>query len=184
MASEKERFLRWWKDTPGFDLCTLEQAIGAYLATYPGRVLPLVISLLKRHDGDEPMIGFNEFMREANCARVAPDACYESYKLSVQSIEAYWRNGLPPGGFIEAVLCNDLKEAFGRADLGNRFALFAIVSYCYNNIPGSVWGSREKFSATMDLSREQRAALVAGSEFPECPPVLRDPEEASHEAGS
>lgn len=49
----------------------------------------------------------------------------------------------PPGGFLQAVLCNDLKEAFVRADETNRNALFEIVTWLYNEAPSSCWGSPE-----------------------------------------
>lgn len=39
-------FLSWWKDDPGRSLCTLEQAIGAYLATFPARGPKLLVDLL------------------------------------------------------------------------------------------------------------------------------------------
>ena len=47
----EQRFRNWWKrDTPGFEVCTLTQAIGAYLSTYPGRILPLLVELLRTPD--------------------------------------------------------------------------------------------------------------------------------------
>lgn len=39
-------FLSWWQNDPGRKLCTLEQAIGAYLATFPARGIKLLIDLL------------------------------------------------------------------------------------------------------------------------------------------
>jgi hypothetical protein len=55
--------------------------------------------------------------------------------------------GYPTGDFVEAVLDNDLKEAFGRADIGNRFMMFDIVELCYNYIPSGCWGSPDKVKA-------------------------------------
>lgn len=56
----------------------------------------------------------------------------------------YVEERVPTGGFLEAVLCNDLKEAFGRADLENRRNLGAIVYWLYNSAPADCWGSPKK----------------------------------------
>lgn len=54
--------------------------------------------------------------------------------------------GTPPGSFLTAVLCNDLREACGRADDTNRHLLFEYVSWLYNNAPADCWGSEENFN--------------------------------------
>ncbi len=58
-------------------------------------------------------------------------------------MDRYVKNAIPPGGFLTAVLSNDLKEAFGRADDINLDHMKEIVVYCYNEIPSNCWGSRE-----------------------------------------
>ena len=60
------------------------------------------------------------------------------------AIDRYVADRCPVGGFLEAVLSNDLAESFGRADEENRANLFDIVKYCWNEIPGNCWGSRKK----------------------------------------
>lgn len=40
-------FYKWWKDDPERSLCTLEQAIGAYCSTFPGRLLALLVELIQ-----------------------------------------------------------------------------------------------------------------------------------------
>lgn len=58
---------------------------------------------------------------------------------------AWWIvDGLQPGGFLTAVLENNLSQAFARADSINRAAMFQIVSFLYNEAPGPCWGSPEK----------------------------------------
>jgi len=57
------------------------------------------------------------------------------------TIDNYVAHRLPPGGFVNAVLANNLSDAVGRADDGNRAALADIVSYCHWEIPGDCWGS-------------------------------------------
>src|SRR5262245_54748038 len=50
---------------------------------------------------------------------------------------------LPPGGFLTAVLSNNLREAIGRADDASAAGLPAIVKFLYNNAPSTCWGSEE-----------------------------------------
>ena len=59
------------------------------------------------------------------------------------SIDRYVNDKIPPGGFLCAVLSNDLFEAFARADSINRATMFDIVDYIYNNTPNICWGSPE-----------------------------------------
>ena len=73
-----------------------------------------------------------------------------------EGIDAYVTDGVQPGGFLEAVLENNLREAFGSADLNNRDALFDIVSYCYNKIPRECWGSPEKVKAWIERKEHDR----------------------------
>lgn len=61
------------------------------------------------------------------------------------AVQRYIENQIPPGSFLEAVLCNDLKSACACADHVNRHALFDIVSWFYNYAPSTCWGSPEKF---------------------------------------
>lgn len=51
----------------------------------------------------------------------------------------------PPGDFLRAVLSNDLKMAFGKADGTNQRYLFHIVNFLYNAAPMACWGSPEKY---------------------------------------
>ncbi len=51
---------------------------------------------------------------------------------------------IPPGGFIFAVLKNDLFEAIGRADFYNKQALHDIIKFVYNELPRDIYGSPEQ----------------------------------------
>ena len=62
----------------------------------------------------------------------------------IESLDRYVDHRVPTGGFLNAVLENDLREAFSRADFINRYCLFEIVSYCWNEIPAICWGSYGK----------------------------------------
>lgn len=61
-----------------------------------------------------------------------------------ESIDAYVATGRPTGGFLEAVLTNDLKESIARADERAIDNLPHIVAYLYNETPSGCWGSRER----------------------------------------
>ena len=65
------------------------------------------------------------------------------------AIERYVNQGIPPGDFLTAVICNDLYEAVGRADEENMANLPAYVHFFYNETPGQCSGSREKMVAWM-----------------------------------
>ena len=72
------------------------------------------------------------------------DDCYYVPSGIKESLGRYVMNHISPGGFLQAVLENDLCEAFERADLQNQAALFHIVKYIYNELPSDCWGSPEK----------------------------------------
>jgi hypothetical protein len=65
----------------------------------------------------------------------------------MSSILNYVNWGIPPGDFLTAVICNDLKEAVGRADDENLRNIPAYVAYFYNEAPSPCWGSEKKMRA-------------------------------------
>lgn len=65
------------------------------------------------------------------------------------AMQRYIDNGIEPGGFLTAVLCNDLMRAIGRADSINRGRIHDYVTWLYNNAPPSCFGSEEKVDAWM-----------------------------------
>ena len=67
----------------------------------------------------------------------------ESISLTIETIDNYVKYKYPPGGFVYAVLSNNLMEAFNRADSINTKYMKDIVSYVYNHIPMDCWGSKE-----------------------------------------
>jgi hypothetical protein len=74
----------------------------------------------------------------------------------------FWsvNDGIMPGGFLTAVLENNLSEAFGRADMHNSRILKEIVGYVYNRLPSKSWGSREK---VRELQAKAFAASAEGN---------------------
>ena len=65
----------------------------------------------------------------------------------LDNLKAYINTGRGVGGFLTAVLENDLKGAVDRADSHNRANLPAYVGYLYNQAPGGCWGSPENVKA-------------------------------------
>lgn len=63
----------------------------------------------------------------------------------------YVEYGIPPGGFLTAVLENNLSEACGRADDENLENLPAYANYLYNHVPTNAWGSPQKVSEWIGL---------------------------------
>jgi hypothetical protein len=59
------------------------------------------------------------------------------------ALDRYVNQKYLPGGFLMAVLSNDLFGAVGRADSENLAALPDIVKYVYNQMPANSWGSQE-----------------------------------------
>lgn len=74
----------------------------------------------------------------------------------IESLNAWGTIGRPTGGFLEAVLSNDLEEACARADYTNLWTLPAIVAYVYNELPGMCWGSPARVKEWPELLRKRR----------------------------
>lgn len=71
-----------------------------------------------------------------------PDLIEPRFK---DALQRYIEHGIPPGDFLCAVLCNDLREACGRGDAEALDNLPHIVSYLYNRCPAGCWGSEACF---------------------------------------
>lgn len=64
-----------------------------------------------------------------------------------EGAKRYVEKRIAPGGFLTAVLENNLVEACGRADLMNRNALHAWAQWLYMECPRGAWGSPEAVKA-------------------------------------
>jgi hypothetical protein len=51
--------------------------------------------------------------------------------------------GVMPGGFLQAVLRNDLVQAFARADAENTAAMREWAAFLYDDMPRGAWGSEK-----------------------------------------
>lgn len=67
-----------------------------------------------------------------------------------ESLIRYRDHGIEPGGFLSAVLENDLMGALGRADSYNRATIFQITQFVYNDMPSISWGSRKIVKSYLD----------------------------------
>jgi len=70
-------------------------------------------------------------------------------------LKRYVNDGIPTGGFLEAVLCNNLRLSIYNADEYNRATLPQILDYVYWEVPSGCWGSYgavEKWIAHRGLS--------------------------------
>jgi hypothetical protein len=76
-----------------------------------------------------------------------PEHMHEGTKMYVEK-------GLEPGGFLYAVLCNDLAAAFGKADEINFQRMSDWASWLWNEAPGACWGSKEKVNAWIEKHEE------------------------------
>ena len=65
------------------------------------------------------------------------------------AIDRYVKLGIHPGGFLEAVICNNFSGAVSRADEENMRNLPAYAAYFFNEVPFDCWGSREVMDAWM-----------------------------------
>jgi len=69
-----------------------------------------------------------------------PDHCREGMRLWIE-------NGIPPGGFLQAVLRNDFCGAIVRADSINEHHLRAYAQFLHYEAPPDCWGSEQKVIA-------------------------------------
>lgn len=121
----------WWKDgvqMVGNCGATLEGAVEKRIATWNYGPLPS---------------GF-------------PDAA-KCPKDIVESLTLYRDDGCPVGGFLDAVLANDLADAFGRGDVDNCAAMGHIVAWVYRYMPPKLWHSAERVKAHIARMEEARA---------------------------
>lgn len=70
---------------------------------------------------------------------------YESIpEHTKMALRMYVEEGYMPGGFLTAVLCNDLFRAVDHADSETAAALVQIVKFIYNRVPNTAWGSAQQ----------------------------------------
>lgn len=86
-----------------------------------------------------------------------PTFKYEIREEMKAALDRYAEQGVPLGGFLTALLANDLMGALGKADDGNQRDIAQLCMYVYNEMPGDCHGSYEIVDAWIDKKREGRA---------------------------
>ena len=76
---------------------------------------------------------------------------------TLETLQAWVQTGRPMGSFCTAVVCNDLKEAFARADENNIRAMFHTVSWMYNHAPMECWGSPKALDTWPKIFKEAQS---------------------------
>jgi len=77
----------------------------------------------------------------------------------------YVEHGQPVGGFLEAVLCNDLLGAFDRADSDHQACLMELVRHIRKNMPLGCWGSKVKMAEWMSHRGLERLDTDKGARY-------------------
>ena len=74
-------------------------------------------------------------------------------------IDVFVEHGIPPVGWLEAVLSDRFTAAALQADEKNAAALVAIAAYLHWEIPSACWGSRDKVADWCNRKYQERAAV-------------------------
>jgi hypothetical protein len=81
---------------------------------------------------------------------------YEQLQHLEGSLDRYLNHGIMPGGFLTAVLENNLSESFSRADHINSMLVKDIVQFLYNRFPMGAWGSPERVNDWVKFVKENK----------------------------
>ena len=61
-----------------------------------------------------------------------------------EEVTRYIVSGTLPNPFLRAILCNDLRETYFRADHNNIKLIYEWVTWWWGNAPAQCWGSSDK----------------------------------------
>jgi|TARA_R110000751_G_scaffold88936_1_gene175649 hypothetical protein len=87
----------------------------------------------------------------------------------LDSINRYVEHRLPPGGFVTAVLSNDLTGAFNAADTDSEAGIRDILKYVRWEIPAESWGSPAKVAAWLNgKPRQNHVSSHVSSHIKQC----------------
>jgi len=75
--------------------------------------------------------------------KIYPDIPY----YTLEGLYQYVDNHIPTGGFLAAILSNDLFGAVNQADVNNSKALVSIIHFVYMEVPSISCGSKDKMLA-------------------------------------
>lgn len=77
---------------------------------------------------------------------------------TARALANYIEEGLPTGGFLHAILTNNLMQSFGRADFENSSHMREIVMFIYNDAPMGCHGSEENVLKWKGLKERETGA--------------------------
>lgn len=69
---------------------------------------------------------------------------YQVNEGTILSLIRYRDEKIPTGGFLNAILENNLFNAMGKADQINRFQIFGICQFINMELPIGIYGSPKK----------------------------------------
>lgn len=112
-------------------------------------------TLVERHQEKHQAASGSE--RSGLQRTIAPHTIPEHLR---DGIETYIEKGRETGGFLMALLENDLRRAIGSADPTSLAGLPALVRYLNTHAPSIAWGSVANVQAWMALPQADRDAAV------------------------
>lgn len=78
---------------------------------------------------------------------------YDMPEAIHRGLKRYRDTGCPTGGFLQAVLENNLMKAFAAADPQSTASMKDIVRWCYWNLPADAWGSAKQYKDWVEKHR-------------------------------
>ena len=76
------------------------------------------------------------------------------------SMKRYIEDGVRPGDFLTAVICDKLVDSFVKADDVNIACMFEIAGFMYNEAPSVCRGSKEKLEAWMKQQKKPETRVA------------------------
>ena len=70
----------------------------------------------------------------------------------------YIVNHTAVGGFLQALISNDLRETFGKADIINQKLVYDYLYFMYNYAPSACWGRPEAYGAWVAEEKQEADA--------------------------
>jgi len=81
-----------------------------------------------------------------------------------ESARRYVEDGADVGGFLTALLSNNLFETYNTADFDNRDMLDVWIGWLYWEAPSRCWGSLEKVTAWQKIGGLNKSLVKAEDE--------------------
>ena len=84
---------------------------------------------------------------------------FDEYRIPERmrpGILRYINKGVIPGDFLQAIITNNLREAFARADDENRHIIGNYVKLFYCHAPAGCWGSVDAMRYWQEEKKELR----------------------------